>query len=105
MANNEKPFVKNAADPEQVKAAGERVKSLREREANDIIAVCSTSEGRRLLWRIMSRCKVFESVWSPSAQIHYNSGMQDVGHFLMAEVVGADPEILLQMIKENRKQE
>lgn len=99
MANNEKrSFVKNAADPDQVRSAAEKEKSLREREINDMAVVLSSPEGRRLMWRILAHCKTFNSVWAPSAQIHYFSGMQDVGHFLMAEIVEADPNALVDMM-------
>lgn len=99
------PLVSNAASAQQVKDSKIKEKLGRDQELNDIRVVCSTKEGRRFLWRVLGRCKVFNSVWENSARIHYNSGQQDLGHFLMAEVIAADEQFLSQMMKENKKGE
>lgn len=97
---NDKTLVKNAADEGQVKSASQKVKMKRDEELRDLRVVLSTIEGRRFVWKLLSHCKVFESVWHPSALIHHNSGKQDVGHFVMAEVVEANEKALLQMMQE-----
>lgn len=102
---DEKPYVKNAADKGQIKEAEKKAMLARDRELNDLRVVCSTIEGRRLLWRFMAKCKVFGSVWESSAKIHYNAGQQDFGHFIMGEIINADEEILFQMMRENKKGE
>ena len=93
---------RNAADPEQVRKGAEKEESVRERELNDLIIILSSEEGKRLVWRLLAHCGTFGSIWSPNAQIHYNSGKQDVGHFLMAEIVEAKPEALIDMMKNNQ---
>lgn len=98
----DKALVKNAADPKQVKEAKQKELRGRERDLNDLALVMSTREGRRFLWRLLSHCKTFGSVWHGSAMIHYNSGMQDVGHYIMADINDVNPELFLMMIKENR---
>jgi hypothetical protein len=93
MANKPDKFAAGARiDPED-----EKLK--RERELDDLRAVITTPEGRRVMWRLLSRCGTFASIWEPSAKIHYNSGQQDVGHYLMAEIVEAEPSALLEMMK------
>jgi len=98
----EKVLVKNAADREQVREAKQKETSLRDRELNDLRSILNTREGRRYLWRMMGHCRTFASVWHASAQIHYNAGMQDVGHFMMAEITEASPEAFFLMMKENK---
>lgn len=93
-------LVRNAADEAQVAEAGKRAKFDRKQELEDVRFILDSKQGRRFLWRLLSHCKVFESIWEPSAKIHHNSGRQDVGHFLMAEVVAANEDALLQMMKE-----
>jgi hypothetical protein len=100
-----KPLVTNASDEQQVSAASKKVKFTREQELLDIKAVMNTFEGQRFIWRILSKCKAFGSVWEASAKIHYNSGMQDIGHFLMAEIVEADEQALFKIMKQNLKGE
>ena len=103
MANDKKVAVRNAADPEQVKDAEEKDKFRREGELLDIKAVLSMPEGRRFIWRMLSFCKTFGSIWEQNAKIHYNSGQQDVGHFLMAEIIEAEPRALLEMMESQQK--
>ena len=98
----EKVLVKNAADPGQVKEAKQKELRGREREVNDVRSILNTREGRRFMWKMLGHCRVFESIWHGSAQIHYNAGMQDVGHFILAEITEASPEAYLLMMKENK---
>lgn len=100
-----KPFVTDTTDKKQIKNAEQREKLLRDQELSDIAIVCSTLEGRRFVWRILSKCKTFESVWENSARIHFNAGQQDLGHFLMSEVIETKEEILFQMMKENKREQ
>lgn len=103
--NEQRAFVKNAADPAQV-ADGKKKESLSRRdELDDIRFILSTKNGRRVLWRLLTHCNVFGSVWHPSALIHHNSGRQDVGHFIMAEITEASPDAFLTMMKENKEGE
>lgn len=95
-----KALVGNAADAQQVKEAGRKDRERRKRELEDLKSVLTSLEGRRFIWRLLGHCKVFESIWHPSAQIHHSAGKQDVGHFIMAEVVEADQEAFLRMMQE-----
>lgn len=97
--------VKNAADKSQVLKAKDKEKFQRDTEIQDLKKVLSTREGRRFLWRLMAHCKVFESILETSARIYYNSGRQDVGHFLMAEIAVADDEKLFEMMREAKQEE
>lgn len=103
---SEKTFQqKNAADEEQVKQARLSEKRVRERELSDIRYLLQSAQGRRFLWRLMGHCKSFESVWEASAKIHYNAGKQDVGHFVMSEIIASDENAFLQMMKEAKQGE
>jgi hypothetical protein len=98
---DDRQAVKNAADPRQVKAAERNEKDKRELELDDLRALLKTAEGRRFLWRLIGQCRTFESIWTANAQIHYNAGQQDLGHFLIAEIVEADEEGYLLMQQES----
>jgi len=95
----------NVADPERIKDQKHKERRVREQELFDVRAVLCTPEGRRFFWRLLSLFKVFGSIWESSARIHYNSGQQDCGHFLLAEASEADPEAYLLMQKEAMKRE
>lgn len=77
-------------------------KRKRDKELGDIRALLKLPEGRRFFWRLLGHTRVNASIWDGSARIHYNSGRQDVGHFILAEICTAREEAYLQMMKENR---
>jgi len=94
---------KSISDEKEVKRAERKEKDLRKQELNDIRTVLSNASGRRFLWRILSKCNTFNSVYTKDEnRVFYNSGQQDIGHFLMAEVVETDENLLLKMMKDNQ---
>lgn len=97
------PLVKNAADEEQLKEAKGKVKLNRDTELNDLRFVLSSIQGRRLLWKLLSRCRVFGSIWEASAKIHYNAGMQDLGHYIQAEIAEASQDRYFEMLTEAKE--
>lgn len=97
----EKALVKNAASSKQVNNAQRKERFENNRMDDDLNFVLSTKQGRRFIWRLLSECKVFGSVWHPSAAIHYNSGKQDLGHWVMAESTRVSPDFFIEMMKEN----
>ena len=105
MSNHDRSLVKNAAAKNQVKKARNKEERLREEELGDLKALLKSKEGRRIVWRMLAKCRVFESIWEGSARIHFNAGQQDLGHWLLAEVTEADDEALLIMMRENKNKE
>lgn len=97
------PVVHNAANEKEVAAAGKKQSNRRRRELDDVRAVLALPAGRRFLWRLLGQCRVTESIFAPNSRIAYNSGMQDVGHFVQGEIVLARPEAYLQMITEHQE--
>lgn len=93
----------NASDKAQIKKQEKEFQKIRKQELADLKYVLASEQGRRLVWRLMGKCKTFSSIWETSAKIHYNAGQQDLGHFLLAEVMEANSESFLQMMKENKE--
>lgn len=89
----------NAADKSQVKEKEIAERDLRKKELADVAEIASTPAGERFLRRLLAKAKTFESIWEPSAKIHYNAGQQDFGHFIMGEIVEAAPNALLRILK------
>lgn len=91
---------------EDVKRLDQRAKDIRKQELNDIKTVLSNASGRRLLWRLMSHCKTFSSIYSEVPQrMSYQSGKQDVGHYIMSEIAEADENLLFKLMKDNKAKE
>ncbi len=100
---SQEPLVKNASDKDQLKAAEQKLKLREKLEIDDLQFILSSVQGRRVMWRFLIQCKVFETIWESSAKIHYNSGRQDVGHFIMSEIIRANEDAYLLMMKENKE--
>ncbi len=93
----ERTSQKNAADVEKINAQGRVVRERERLERNDLATAMSTKIGRRVLWRMLTKCRVFESIYETNARIHFNAGQQDIGHWLMAEMMDADQQAWLAM--------
>jgi hypothetical protein len=87
----------NTGDRGQVER-GQRQENLdRIQYLADIRAVLQTPSGRRMLWQVLVNCRVFASVWDPSARIHFNEGRRNVGLELMGDLAAADEDAFMQM--------
>lgn len=93
----------NAADPEQVKNAEKKEKRGRDLELNDWTATFDTPQRRRTLRKILAYCGVHHTVLGATdSQTNFNAGRQDVGHYLEAQILEADPNIYSLMVTEDR---
>jgi Xaa-Pro aminopeptidase len=96
----ERVAVRNAASPGQVRRAKKEDRFNRENELKDIHELMQRPSFRRFIWRVLTQCKAEASVFEQSSKIYYNSGQQDIGHFIKGEIVqGAEAE-WLQLLQE-----
>lgn len=99
MANpNQKPFVTNAADEEKLRSAKERMAVSEGDLRKAYLALLETAPGRQVLWDLLDHCGVYRSIFETSARISYNSGKQDVGHYLQAKILEANPSAMIEMM-------
>lgn len=77
-----------------------------QRRVNDIVAVASTTEGRRLLKRLIDESGFMLPSIVPGMpeSTHYNAGMASMGQLIWGELQAVAPEALAWMIKETTKQ-
>lgn len=72
-----------------------------EREKSDLKKVLSMPEGRRVFWRLLSACRIYQASYSDSAQhMAYNEGRRSVGLFVLNEINRAGVEALGTMQRE-----
>jgi hypothetical protein len=93
--------VTNAADTKQVRHGRRVERDKRAKEVDDLRHVLSDPIGRRVFWRLITYCGVFETPYHPnnSAQSH-SIGRGDVGRFVIGEIVDTDQELYFQMQRE-----
>lgn len=93
-------------DKKQVKTAEQLEEIKRRQQLNDIRTLLSSASGRRFVWRLLEKCNTFASVYSQNpSDMSYLSGQQDLGHFIMSEVVTADEHLMFKLMKEQKKGE
>jgi hypothetical protein len=98
-----KPFVQNAANEKQVKNAELKERDLRRQELEDMRFILSTPQGRRFIWRYLTRCGVFALSYSHSgSETAFNEGQRNIGLKLMAELSEADASAYVTILKENK---
>lgn len=90
----------SASDEGQVKKAERRDKFSLQNETSDIREVMSTPAGRRMMWALLAKCGVFESIYENTEFIRYRSGQQDIGHWLIGRIMESDPDLWLEMQSE-----
>lgn len=95
--------MRNLANEEEVKEFHKKQDDLSKQQTEDVKFLLQSVQGRRFLWRLLDHCSVFSSIYHASALIHHNSGRQDVGHFVMGEIVKADDMAFIQMMKEAKE--
>jgi hypothetical protein len=97
----QRALVGNAADPKQVKNAGQREKALRRQELAELRWVLSDRRGRRFLWKHLSTCGIYTTPYHPSGStVYHNVGRGDVGRELLAQILEADQAAYLLMQQE-----
>lgn len=101
--DQQQPLVLNAGSKKQVESADQRERRLIERSRKDMRAVLATAEGRRVMWQLIGKCKVLSSIFETNSRIYYNAGQQDIGHYLLGEIVNADPDMWIKMQTENKE--
>ena len=98
-------LVKNASDPEQVRAAEKAEKIFEMQVDKDAKEILSTKTGRRFFWRYLTFCKVFSPVLADTNMIYFNEGMRNVGLSFLADINRAYPEAYNKMIEEHKQEE
>ncbi len=105
MHNLEDNFYEDEAEIQRDEVERLAEEKRRAQELTDIKTVLGTKSGMRLMWRLLEHCDTFGSVFSPDshASASYRAGKQDIGHFLMSEISEADENVLIKLMKINKK--
>lgn len=101
--NKKEAFVKNAADPKQVKNGKRKEEDLRFNQLNDIKVVMSTKEGRRFMYRLINEiCHYDSNDFNNSGSITYhNLGERNVGRQVKSDVIESCFKEFQKMEEEN----
>lgn len=99
----QRAYQRNAADPKQGQAASRRARDQRQRDLIDLREVLLTETGRRVIWRLLGFCGIYQTVLRQNPiDMAAAAGRQNVGQYLLAEVEAADAEAIFIMMREAR---
>lgn len=74
----------------------ERERQKRERGRSALAAVLATPHGAAACWYLLGLTNIFAvDLWSPNSEIHKNVAVRDFGVKMMALMVDADPNAML----------
>jgi hypothetical protein len=94
---DDRAFVRNAADPEQVRSARKAEADEVETARDDMLAVLSHPASRRFLWRLLDFCHLHEVIY-PSDLAAFREGERNVGLYVLKQIEEAQPEALIEMM-------
>jgi hypothetical protein len=99
----EQPIDDGLIDKEAVEKADDKAKKLRERELGDIRTVLKTPEGRRWYWKLMAHAGAFRTPFAAQDNLtNKNCGRQEIGFFMLDELLEASPAMFVQMQRESK---
>jgi len=75
------------------------------RNKSDIKKILSLPEGRRIVWRILGKSKMFHSCFTGNSTTFYNEGARDLGLSITEWIMEADPQLYYLMMQENYREE
>lgn len=97
MAKEENVF---ETDKQNKEIAAEE-KRVRQKEIDDVRKILKTPEGRRFIWRQLSKCGLFRNSFTlNSNQTGFNEGQRNIGLDLLNDVNEADVAAFAQMQNE-----
>ncbi len=92
----------DAGDEGKVKARKRKLGRNRREQLGDVRFLLTHEQGRRFLWRLMDHAGVYSTCFTGNSQTFFNEGKRDTGLFVLNEIMQADPDAYIAMIKENR---
>ena len=101
----EKSFVRNAADPQQVKEAKQKEKFQKQNESNDLLWVLSDPRGRRFVWKMLKEINEISFVAGMPDLTAFKEGNRNKANQLLRDVMDVKPEAFIQMSNESKLRE
>lgn len=102
MPDERRSGVKNTADEEQVNRARKKDKLDRHQEMADMKFLMAQESGRRFLWRLLRICRMNRISFDggSSEWTAFNEGHRNVGNQILPDMIEANPEAYIQMLRD-----
>lgn len=90
----------NASDPQQIAEVESKARRKRDQDNEDLLAVMSTHEGRRFVWKILESAGLYKLSYTGNSETFFNEGQRNVGLKLLSELQKVTPDEYLRMTQE-----
>jgi len=94
------PFVRNAANPKQVKEAARKVRDRDDQFVLDMTSVMETVHGRRVIAWIMEFCGEDQLSYTGNSDTYFREGSRNIALALKSKLKADMPKLYLQMLQE-----
>lgn len=91
----------DASDPEQVRPRRKKIQAASKDDDAALLAMMQNPAGRRSLWRIISRCGVYQTSMTGNSQTFFLEGQRNIGLWLMAECERVDRKTFVSLLNEH----
>lgn len=92
----------DASDEHEVQQATAKSKRSQDRDLADLKRLLQEDWGRRFVWRVLETSGLFRSSFTGNSTTFFNEGQRNIGLWLVDEVLAADADAYLSMLKQNR---
>lgn len=94
----------NISNESTVAAIKEKSKSAAETFKEDIEWLMSNPRGRRIVWKYLERCHVFETSFTTNlSQTNFNEGERNIGLQILNDIMSHAEDKYIKMMNENKK--
>lgn len=94
----------NAADEKQVSEQEKKNENARKQELEDLRDILRTHQGVRFFRRLVADSRIFHSSFTGNSQTFYNEGWRAFGLKLLADVMEAAPNRLIEILIEKKEE-
>jgi hypothetical protein len=94
----------DSSDEQHVKGRKTKAKIRREDQLSCLRDILETEGGQEFFWRLLSRCRLYETSFTGNSQTFFNEGKREVGLWILSEIVAADPAAYSKMMTKNTEE-
>ncbi len=94
----------DASDEKHVKTKKTRAKIERENQLSAMRDIVESKGGAEFLWRLLSRCKLYETSFTGNSTTFFNEGKREVGLWVLSEIMAADPTAYTKMMETHQEE-
>lgn len=94
----------DASDEKHVKTKKTRAKIERENQLSAMRDIIESKGGAEFLWRLLSRCRLYETSFTGNSQTFFNEGKREIGLWVLAEIMAADPNAYARLMTKHQEE-